>query len=134
LAGLGLLGAAPCMDERRRQIADAQAKGGCLPASTCDAGSFRLQFPYVCYPAPGEQDRVVNDVKAAEIEGAVLENVAEEAEKPESNTPEAQQKAIDAAHQLDADHEAFRRGHEAYVSAVATAGARQETLLRRLAV
>jgi hypothetical protein len=134
LAGLGLLGSAPCLDERKRQIAEAQAKGGCVEASYCDTGTLKATFPRVCYPSPAEREAVINDFKSAEIEAAVLQNVLDDAQKPDANSPEAQQKATDAAHQLDADHEAFRQTYAAHVAEVTAADARRTALQRELAL
>jgi hypothetical protein len=134
LAGLGLLGHAPCVDERVSQVANAQAKGGCVPASVCDTGTFTVHYPQVCYPSPAEREAVVNDIKSAEIEAAVLQNVLDDAQKPDANSPGAQQKATDAADQLDVDHEAFRQTYAAHVSEVAAADARRTALQRELAL
>lgn len=130
LAGLGLLGAAPCLDERKRQIAEAQARGGCVEASYCDTGTLKATFPRVCYPSPAERQAVINDIKASEIEAAILEQFADEADKPESNAPDAQQHASDAASKLETERQGLESVHVAYQAQIARAAALRAELAR----
>jgi len=120
------------VQERQRQIAEAQARGGCVPASTCIAPPFTLKFPEACFPTPAERNAVINEIKAAEIEAAILEQVVEEATKPESNAPEAEQRATDAAARVEAEQAALKEAHDAVAGEDARAAVIKAELSARL--
>ena len=103
-----------------------------MPASTCIAPPFTMNFSEACYPTPAERNAVIDAIKAAEIEAAILEQVVEEATNPVSNAPEAEQQASEAAGQVAAEQEALRQAHEVYVAEGAGAAAALAALQARL--
>jgi len=132
LAGLGAT-PEPCIQERNRQVAKAQAEGGCVPASRCVIALGPISFPEVCFPTPAERNAVIDAIKAAEIEAAILEQVVEEATRPEANGPEAERDVTDAATDLETEQEGLGREHEAYVAERERADARTVWLRTRAA-
>jgi len=91
-----------------------------------------MNFPEACFPTPAERNAVIDTIKAAEIEAAILEQVVEEATKPASNAPEAERQATDAAVQVEAEEVALRQAHDAYVAEGAAAAAALAALQARL--
>ena len=98
-----------CAEADRAALVDELRRtGGCIPPAVCPRPSFirgdrvgaTVVYEQVCFEDPRERADLIDQVKAAEIEGAVLEVTLADAEAPDANTPEAGLATEETARQL----------------------------------
>lgn len=88
-----------CAKDYDAAVARAKAQGGCVPPVQCQY----MPRPGVCFDDPRTKEKVINDIKALEIEAGGLEVMIEMAEAADANSEGAEANVIEEADRLTVD-------------------------------
>lgn len=110
-AGQYIPNPAPCDAASRQRVIDqAKLTGDCYDACVCSHSQGRvLSCTRVCQDDPVEKARLINQIKADEIEAAALESLKEKALEEGGNTDHKKSEVAALAQELQAEAADLRR-------------------------